>query len=123
MEFRDKIEQALKEIDQRVYYGKIPESVINDEWNYFVFGKSTLKPTGKSNISLVDNYWIGIVREDDIPDDLVYEVIDKLNSLPGLKLTSDDGEYEYIFKNKTDLVVEVLTLSFAKVKKCGNLCQ
>lgn len=123
MEFREKIEKALMEIDKNVHYGKIPESQINEDWNYFVFGKSILRPTGTSNIDLIDNYWVAIVRENYIPDELVFDVIDKLNSIPGLKLTSEDGNYEYVFKNKTDLVVEILTLSFSKVKKCGNLCQ
>lgn len=122
MEFREKIEKALMEIDENVHYGKIPESKIKEDWNYFVFGKSILKPTGKSNIDLIDSYWVAIVRENYVPDDLVFEVIDKLNAIPGLKLTTDDGNYEYVFKNKTDLVVEILTLSFSKVKKCGNLC-
>lgn len=123
MEFREKIEKALMEIDENVHYGRIPESKINEDWNYFVFGKSKLRPTGTSNIDLIDNYWVAIVRENYIPDELVFNVIDKLNSIPGLKLTSEDGNYEYVFKNKTDLVVEILTLSFSKVKKCGNLCQ
>lgn len=111
------------EIDENVHYGRIPESQINEDWNYFVFGKSTLRPTGTSNIDLIDNYWVAIVRENYIPDELVFDVIDKLNSIPGLKLTNEDGNYEYVFKNKTDLVVEILTLSFSKVKKSGNLCQ
>ena len=123
MEFRTKIEQALKEIDDTVFYGKMPESFIKEDWNCIVFGKNSIKPTGTSNIDMIDNYWVAIIRENYIPDDLVYEIIDKLNSLPGLKLTSDEGNYEYVFKNKTDLVVEFLTLSFSKVKKCGNLCQ
>lgn len=123
MEFREKIEKALMEIDENVHYGRIPESQINEDWNYFVFGKSTLRPTGTSNIDLIDNYWVAIVRENYIPDELVFDVIDKLNSIPGLKLTNEDGNYEYVFKNKTDLVVEILTLSFSKVKKSGNLCQ
>lgn len=123
MEFREKIEKALMEIDKNVHYGRIPESQNNEDWNYFVFGKSTLRPTGTSNIDLIDNYWVAIVRENYIPDELVFDVIDKLNSIPGLKLTNEDGNYEYVFKNKTDLVVEILTLSFSKVKKSGNLCQ
>lgn len=123
MEFREKIEQALMRIDSNIYYGRVPESKIQENWNYFVFGKNSLRKEGANSIDLIDSYWIAIVRENYIPDDLVFEVIDKLSAIPGLKLTTDDGNYEYVFKNKTDLVVEVLTLSFSKVKKCGNLCQ
>lgn len=122
MEFRDTIEKTLKNIDNNVHYGKVPESYLRGEWNYLVFGKSKLKPSGSNNINLTDTYWVAIIRENYIPDELVFNIIDELNSIPGLKLTSDDGNYEYIFKGKTDLVVEILTLSFSKTKKCGNLC-
>lgn len=123
MEFRTIIEKSLSKIDSNVYYGKIPESDLKNDWNYLVFGKSRLKPSGTDNINLTDNYWVSIIRENYIPDSLTTEIIDELNSIPGLKLTSDEGEYEYIFKGKSDLVVEILTLSFAKVRKCGNTCQ
>ncbi len=122
MEFREKIEKALLEIDSNVHYGRVPESKIKENWNYFVFGKNTLRKADANSIDLIDSYWVAIVRENYIPDDLVFEVIDKLNAIPGFKLTMDDGNYEYAFKEKTDLVVEILTLSFSKVKKCGNLC-
>lgn len=122
MEFREKIEKALMEIDSNVHYGRVPESKAKENWNYFVFGKNTLRKAGANSIDLIDSYWIAIVRENYIPDNLVFEVIDKLNEIPGLKLTTEDGNYEYVFKEKTDLVVEILTLSFSKVKKCGNLC-
>jgi hypothetical protein len=123
LEFRTTIESALKEIDSNVFYGKVPESALDDAWNYLVFGKKRLKKAGQSGIDLCDYYWIGIIREEYIPDQLVFDIIDKLNSIPGLKLVDEDGEYDYTFKGKTDLVVEILTLTFAKIKKCGNLCQ
>lgn len=124
MEFREKIEQALSQIDDNVYYGKVPQKDLEEKnWNYLVFGKSTLSPSGNSNINLTDIYWVGIVRENYIPDELTTDIIDSLNSIPGLKLTQQEGNYEYLFKKNTDLVVEVLTLSFSKVRKCGNLCQ
>lgn len=123
MEFRETLEKALKEIDDNIYYGKVPESALQNAWNYLVFGKKKIKKAGNSGIDLCDYYWVGIIRENYIPDELVFDVIDKLNSIPGLKLTDEDGEYDYTFKGKTDLVVEILTLTFAKVKKCANLCQ
>lgn len=116
------LEKKLKEIDSDVFYGKVPETALKSDWNYFVFGKDRLKKSGKSGIDLCDFYWIGIVRENYIPDELVFNVIDQLNSIPGLKLTDEAGDYDYVFKGKTDLVVEILTLNFAKTKKCGNLC-
>ena len=122
-EFRLKLERTLKEIDDNVFYGKIPESALKNDWNYLVFGKKKISISSQSSINLIDYYWIGIVRENYIPDDFVYDLIDKLNSIPGLKLVSKDGNYDYLFKGKTDLVVEVLTLVFAKTKKGGNLCQ
>ena len=62
MEFRNTIEKALKNIDNNVYYGKIPESYLKEDWNYLVFGKSRLKPSGSSNINLTDTYWVAIIR-------------------------------------------------------------
>ncbi len=122
MEFREKIENELKKLDNQIYYGKVPNSILEKDWNYIVFGKSKIKKPNKDSIDLYDYYWVTIVRENYIPDELVFNVIDSLNSLPGLRLTTEDGEYNYLFKGSTDLVVELVTLVFAKVKKCGNLC-
>lgn len=121
MDIREAIESKLKEIDSNVYYGRVTNNDMLN-WNYIIFGKERIKKAAEKSIDLTNYYWITIVRENYIPDDTVYDVINKLNSIPGLHLSNEDGTYQYIFKDNTELVVELVTLVFAKTKKCGNLC-
>lgn len=122
MEFREKIEEKLKEIDSNIHYGKVTfEEDEEITWDYIVFGKNKLRKSDPKSIDLQDSYWVAICRENYIPDDTVLKVITKLQEIPGLKLASEDGNYEYVFKKNTNLVVEILVLVFTKTLKCGNL--
>lgn len=121
MEFREEIEKKLKEIDSNIYYGRVPNNVENLNWDYIVFGKHKLKKSDSKSIELQDSYWVAICRENYIPDETTLNVIKKLKEIPGLRLANEDGNYEYVFKKNTDLVVEILTLVFTKTLKCGNL--
>ncbi len=114
---RNKIVEKLSKIDNKIYYGIVPEMKANDEWNYFVFGQRKLRKSGSSLTDLNGYWYVTIVREDYIPDDVMFEVIEKMSEISGLRLADGEFEYVYTFKGNTNIVVEILELQFTKMKK------
>lgn len=113
------IKNKLLEVDPVVFYGCVDEeseTIKKDLWNYIVFNRSRLR-SDPSKTSYVDVFEVHIVRENFIPDGIDIEVIEKLRSIPGVKLLSGDGVYNYTRKNNTNLVVEMLTLTFTRARK------
>lgn len=111
------IKNKLEEIDANVYYGlmtKDPEDV--PVWDYIVFNRTKLK-NSQNKTCFGDHFEVHIIRENFIPEGLDVEVIAKLCELPGVKLTGDDGQFDYMQKSKTDTVVEMLTLTFVRARK------
>ena len=114
---RNKIKDKLLELDKKIYYGIVPDNIENDDWNYFVFGQKKLRKSGTSSTDLNGYWYVTIVREEYIPDDVVFDVIDKLSEINGLRLADGECEYMYTFKGNTNIVVEILELQFTKTKK------
>lgn len=116
---RNKINEKLIEIEPKVYYGMIPDNALKDidDWNYFVFGQEKIRKGGTSSTDLQGYWYVTIIRENFIPDDLVLDVIDKVTSIDGLRLADGDYEYDYIQKGSTNIIVEILQLKFTKTKK------
>lgn len=105
------------DIDSNVYYGLAPREDVTNEWNYIVFGQSKLKKSGTSSTDLNGYYYVTIIREDYIPDELIFDVIDKMSEINGLRLADGDYQFTYLTKGNTNMVVEVLQLDFTKTKK------
>jgi hypothetical protein len=40
-----------------------------------------------------------------------------MQEINGMKLASSDGEYSYVMKPNTNIVVEILTLHFVRARK------
>ena len=114
---RNKIKEKLLELDKNIYYGIVPESEETFEWNYFVFGQSKVRKKDTNSNDLQGYWYVTIVREDFIPDDVVFDVIERLTDGTGLRLADGDFEYTYTFKGNTNIVVEILELQFTKTKK------
>lgn len=114
---RNKIKEKLLEIDNKVFYGIVPDNVEVDTLDYFVFGQSKMRKSGTSSNDLNGYWYVVIVRENYIPDDLINQVISKLSEINGLRLADGDYEYNYIQKGNTNIIVEMLTLTFTKMKK------
>lgn len=113
---RDKIKEVLETIDTNVFYGMVTENDEIEVWDYIVFGKQKTKKA-ENGVDLVDYYVVTIVREEFIPDDVVFDVIEKMTSIAGIRLADGEYEYEYTTKGDTDMVVEVLPIYFAKTLK------
>ena len=106
-----------------VWYGACREAQL-PKWNYFVFNrlKTTKNNTG-SRTDLQTLYEVHIIHEGHIPEGYVGTVIDALQTsdpnFPGakLKLTNDDINYDYTFKQNTNMVVEIATITFYHPEK------
>lgn len=118
---RNKIKEKLLEIDNQIYYGLVPENIEINEWNYFVFGQRKIRKSGTSSTDLNGYWYVTIVRENYIPDDVLFEVLDKMNEIAGLRLAEGEFEYNYTTKGNTNIVVEILELQFTKTKKRCSL--
>lgn len=109
------IEAKLQEIDPRVYYGMVDNRVAETAWNYIVFNRTGVKySTNKTAAS--DAFDVHIIRENYVPDGVDTEVVTKLCELPGVRV-SGDCVFNYTQKPNTNIVVEMLTISFVRARK------
>lgn len=111
------IKDKLSEVDPRVFYGMVDaEEVRETIWDYIVFNRTTLRnSTNKTGFS--DYYDVHIVRENFVPEGVDLEIIEKMKEIEGMRLSGTDGTYNYVQKPNTNIVVEMLTLSFVRARK------
>lgn len=112
----DEIKSKLHEIDDRVFYGMVDDSVNLREWNYTVFMRKSLG-VGANRTGYSDRFTVAVVRENFIPEGLDVAVIEKMCEIDGMKLASADCQYNYTQKPSTNTVVEILTMEFVKARK------
>jgi len=124
----DRIEKTLTKLStehevkmEGVFYGACTESKLS-KWNYFVFNRGkTTKNNNGTRTDLQTTYEVHIVHEGHVPEGYVKDVIDALQAQdePGtkLKLNNDDITYDYTFKQNTNMVVEVATITFYHPEK------
>ena len=112
------IQNTLEGFEYPVYYGRTFAKT-TDDWNYFVFNRYYIEKSGKSLCDYKYHYQVHIIMENYIEEGLEQQVIKAIQEKTGLKLTSDNMQFNYVTKNGTDLVVEMLTLQFTKpIKGC-----
>ena len=112
------IKEKLQEIDPNVFYGMVDPVMQETVWDYIVFNR---KPTkiNENKTGYSYHFTVNIVRENFIPEGLDLTVIEKMRSIPGMKLSGADMEYMYVAKPNTNVVVEMLSIDFVKaVKVC-----
>lgn len=112
----DDIKTKLEEIDSKVYYGAVSESVKEKPWNYIVFNRSVMRASqNKTGFSVI--YSVHIVREEFIPEGLEEAIIEKMLEINGMRLAGNDCTYDYMTKPNTDMVVEMFSADFVRAKK------
>jgi len=106
-----------------VWYGACQETKLT-KWNYFIFNRlKTTKNNNGTRTDLQTLYEVHIIHEGHIPEGYVARVISELQTMdpeyPGakLKLTNDDIPYAYTFKQNTNMVVEIATITFYHPEK------
>lgn len=115
----EEIQKALESVsDMPVYYGKTFASE-NDKQNYIVFNRRNVSKSGKNNCDFNYYYQVHIIHENYIPEGFEHKIVAAMEAIPGMKLTTDNHNYQYVLLNSTDTVVELLTLTFTKtVRGC-----
>lgn len=96
------------------YYGACNTKELN-KWNYFVFNRKSTKRSASSRDNFQTDYEVHIIHEDFIPEGFVEKVIKALlepaDKGTKLKVTADNISYNYMFKNNTNRVVEIATIT------------
>lgn len=114
------IQTALETLGVPVYYGAVDTLSTEEVWDYVVFFRRNLSPTG-GKTGIAQAYEVALVFEEYVPDEKVWECIDAMTSLPGFRLADTGGEYQYTKKPSTEQVIEILTLDFVRpLRRCGD---
>lgn len=116
MSILNSVRDALAALDEHVYYGSAALHPKDALWNYTVFSRRALRPTG-GKAAYTDLIEVSVVREEYIPDGLAEKVIEAVCAVPGVKLLAQDAAYDYMVKPSTSVTVEALTLTFSWSRK------
>lgn len=118
-ELKNKIYEKLTEVDPNVFYGLATQTFLKNvsELNYIVYGNSGFNKSSTSKNDLVDYFSVAIVRENYVLDQTRQEVIKKILEIPGIRLADEKADNAYIRKGNTDILLEILTIPFAKFRK------
>ena len=101
------------------YYGACREKNL-EAWNYFVFNRKTTEKSS-NRLDYQTFYQVHVVHEDYIPEGYIQKVVEALEEQKEAKMkaTAEPIEYNYTFKNNTDMVVEIATITmFHPEKRC-----
>lgn len=112
----EKIEAALKEVLEPVFYGSADDVGNAALWNYIVFFRDRTSRSG-TNKGYSNYYTVGIVCENYVPDEMIEATISKLETLPGVRMAASDIDFNYTRKPGTNAVVEVASISFVHALK------
>lgn len=112
-----KIEEVLETENLPVYYGLVPEDEEIEKWNYFVHNRGDMEKSG--NVNYKQYYKIHIVCEEYVPEGYVLHIIKKIKEIPGMRVADTPITYHYMQKGRTDMVVEMATITFVReIKGC-----
>lgn len=112
----NKIKEKLLEIDPNVYYGMVDDGIRELRWDYIVFDRRRIRPSeNKTGYSCI--YSVHIVRESFVPEGLEIEVINKMLSIPGMRLAGSDLTFDYVAKPNTNETVEMISIEFVKAMR------
>ena len=65
--------------------------------------------------------YVDIIRENYISDDTIFSLIDKIEEINGVKLTNNTCPIDYVIKGNTDIVCEMMRLTFTRPMKRMNI--
>lgn len=113
------LESCLGDFGYPVYYGR-SFAKENDAWNYIVFNRQSFHKAGTNSCDINYQYQVHIIMENYIEEDLEINIIKAIQDNVRLKLTGS-AQYNYVTKSNTDIVVEMVTLTFTKTHKGMDL--
>ncbi len=122
----DCIREALEALAKKdgmtggVHYGMMAKDDV-DVWNYFVFNRLKTTKDKMKRRDLQTYYEVHIIHEDYIPEGYVEEVVAALENTEAvgvkLRMTDQDVQYDYTRKRKTEMVVEIATITIYRPEK------
>ena len=110
------IEAALREVQEPVFYGSADDVGNAALWNYIVFFRDR-RARNQNNSGYTDYFIIAIIHENWVPSEMIDAVIERMETLPGIRLANTDISFDYTRKPGTNAVIEVATLTFAHARK------
>ena len=110
------IKEALESVDPRVFYGAAEDLEDGEIWDYIVFSRDSMR-TAAGKTGYTDQFTVGIVREEFVPDEDVDAVIGAMLAIPGIRLSGNEFTFEYARKPNTNTVCELLVLKFVRARK------
>lgn len=110
------IKTKLQEVSDLVFYGSADDVGNNALWNYIVFFRARTSRTA-NNTAFTDYYTVAIISENFVPDEMISSVISVMESIPGIRLSSSDIEFNYSRKPSTNKVIEIATLTFSRARR------
>lgn len=113
--FLKDVEKVLQGIDPHVDYGMADKEHMETVWNYIVFNRTGVTYSANKTAA-GDKFDVHIIRENYVPEGVDEEIVKKLCELPGVRV-SGDAEINYAQKSGTNIVIEVLTIHFVRVRK------
>lgn len=112
----NEIEEKLRELDDNVFYGAVDNSMRETVWNYTIFQRN---PTKRNPNKTGYSYYfsVHVVRENFIPEGLDIEYIKKMEEIQGIRLADAEMQYNYTVKPNTNVIVEMLSMTFVRPVK------
>lgn len=112
----DTIKAKLEELEMPVFYGAADPLEEDVLWDYIVFSRDRTSRSA-NNKGYSDYFRIAIVHENFIPVGLVENIVDKIESIAGMRMAQSDVEYTYTRKDSTNAVLELALLTFVCPRK------
>lgn len=101
-----------------MYYGIVDNSRKETAWDYIVFNRVNIQHSSNKTAD-TDYFDVHIVRENFVPDGIDVEIRESLCKLPGVRLAGSPSQFDYAMKPNTNIVVEMLSMSFLRARKAG----
>ena len=114
-------EEEIRNKTVRIFYGQKPSNVLQDDWNFIVYGMESIDKTGTNSQDLSGYYFVDIIREDYISDDVIFSIIKAMEEITGFKLCQGSNPIDYVLKGNTDIVCEMMRLRFTRPMKRINI--
>ena len=112
------INDILLNFDKNVHYGTASWAKKSEPWNYIVYGRSNATPS-ENKTGYTDRFFVAIIREEFVPEELPEQIIDAITAIPGVRLDSSGVEYDYTRKPNTDVTIEIARITFYRARKRG----
>lgn len=104
--------------DNRFFYGLKPSGINLEDWNYIVFGSEKWNKSGTNLQTFNRYYFVNVIAENYISDDMILTLIKKLEEISGFRLADVEMVVDYLKKDVDgNVVCEVIHLEFTKPLK------